>query len=255
MNIALFASDRVGYEIAQFLAVQEEPIVCLVLDSNDRKGYSELIRKAFADRYPVFYSDQLSQTETLDRLHDFDLDLIILAWWPYLIKNPLISIPRLGCLNFHPSYLPYCRGKDPNFWAIVEGAPFGVTLHFIDLGIDTGDIAFQSLIPVMQEDTGQTLYEKALKAIVELFKANYPYIRMGDIPRIAQDPTQGNFHRRKELTKASEIILTQEYRAEDLLNILRARTFPPHAGAWFSHNNEKYEVRIEITKVQDEYGS
>ena len=68
-------------------------------------------------------------------LKEINLDLIVLAWWPYIIKEPLISISRLGCLNLHPSLLPYNQGKHPYFWSIVEDVPFGVTIHFIDAGI------------------------------------------------------------------------------------------------------------------------
>lgn len=98
------------------------------------------------------------------------LDLIILAWWPYILKEALIKIPKIGCLNFHPSYLPYNRGKHPNFWSLVEDVPFGVSLHFVDTGIDSGSIAFQKIVPKSWEDTGKTLHEKGKREIVKLFQ-------------------------------------------------------------------------------------
>lgn len=86
---------------------------------------------------------------------------MILAWWSYVLKENLIRIPRIGCLNFYPSFLPYNRGKHYNFWTIVEGNPFGVSQHSVDQGIDTGDIAYQSRIAKTWEDTGEALYHKA----------------------------------------------------------------------------------------------
>ena len=251
MNIALFAADIVGHEVAKFFGENNEPLTCLILDSKDKKGLNAqiLADSGIKEHNRVFYSGSLYKEETLNILKQMKLDLGILAWWPYIIKENLIKIPQIGFLNFHPSYLPYNRGKDPNFWSIVEDVPFGVSLHFVDTGIDSGDIAFQSVIEKSWEDTGKTLYEKSLKEIIKLFKDNFRQIKSGKIPRKPQDFSRGSFHRRSELDSASMIDLDKSYRARDLLNIIRARTFYPHPAAWFVDNGEKYEVRIEIKRA------
>lgn len=254
MNIALFAADRVGFEVAKFFSENNEPLTCLVLDSKDTKGLNAqiLADSGIKEHNRIFYSDSLYKEEILHALKKMDLDLIILAWWPYILKEDLLKIPKIGCLNFHPSYLPYNRGKDPNFWSIVEETPFGVTLHFADIGIDSGDIAFQSLIDKSWEDTGKTLYEKETKEILSLFKNNFQQIKSGNIPRKPQDLSRGSFHRRRELEAASRIDLEKSYKARDLLNIIRARTFYPYPAAWFIDNGKKYEVQIKITKREDD---
>jgi methionyl-tRNA formyltransferase len=200
----------------------------------------------------VTSSDTLSSPETIDLLRARRLDLIILAWWPYLLREPLLSLPRLGCLNFHPSYLPYNRGKHPNFWSLVEETPFGVTLHFADTGVDTGDIAFQSRIDTTWEDTGETLYRKAQCEIVRLFRDVFPRIQKGEIPRLPQDLSEGSFHRARELEPASRIDMDRSYRGRELLNLLRARTFSGYPGAWFVENGQRFEVRVQIVRVPDE---
>ena len=134
-------------------------------------------------------------------------------------KKKLDKNPRLGCLNFHPSYLPYNRGKHYNFWSLVEDTTFGVTLHFLDEGVDTGDIAFQSIIDKSWEDTGETLYNKAQQEIVRLFKTKFPEIKNGSIPRQPQEMSKGSFHRSEELDFASRIDLDRSYKARELLNL------------------------------------
>ncbi len=254
MNIALFAADTVGNAVAEFFGENQEPLACLVLDSRDGKRInSEIItHSGITDPRKIFYSDLLYEEQTITALKSMGLDLILLAWWPYIIRKSLIQIPRMGCLNFHPSYLPYNRGKHYNFWTIVEDVPFGVTLHWVNEGIDSGDIAFQSVIEKSWEDTGETLYHKAQKEIVRLFKEKFFEIKRGNIPRIPQNLSNGSFHKSDELEKASRIELDKSYKARDLLNILRARTFRPHPGAWFIDDGIKYEVRVEITKVNNE---
>lgn len=241
-------------EVARFLGAKRDPPTCLILDSNYRSGLNAQIVEysGVENTDAIFYSDSLDELRTLEALRKLDLDLAILAWWPYIIKQKLISIPRLGCLNFHPSYLPYNRGKHYNFWALVEGAPFGVTLHWVGNGVDCGDIAFQSRIETTWEDTGATLYQKAQQEIVRLFKENYPAIKTGNIPRIPQDLECGSFHFARELEEASKIELDKTYTASELLNLLRARTFPPNPAAWFVADGERYEVRVEIKKTGDE---
>ena len=252
MNIALFAVRVVGHEVAKFFGENKEPLACLVLDSKDASGLnSQIMIDSGVRPDRIFYSDSISSEKTLALFQEMKLDLILLAWWPYILKENLIKIPRMGCLNFHPSYLPHNRGKHYNFWSLVEGGPFGVTIHFIDKGIDSGDIAFQSVIEKSWEDTGETLYDKAQRELVRLFKEKFPQIKSGKIPRKPRDLNSGSFHRSEELDAASRIDLDKNYSARELLNLLRARTFPPYPGAWFIDQGKKYEVRIEIKKVQD----
>ena len=249
MKLLLFAAGNVGYQIAKFLGDNREPLSGLVLDSKDNVGLNSFIIEASGiDPQRVIYSQDIYDPNIVSLLKDWQADLGVLAWWPYIIREPILTITRLGVLNFHPSYLPYNRGKNYNFWSLVEDTPFGVTLHFISSGVDSGDIAFQSRIEKNWEDTGKTLYEKAQVEIVRLFVDNFPMIKQGNIPRIPQDLSQGSYHKASELDSASFIDLEKSYKARDLLNILRARTFPPYPGSWFKDDNQEYEVRVEITK-------
>jgi methionyl-tRNA formyltransferase len=178
-----------------------------------------------------------------------EIDILLLAWWPHLLTGEQISFAREATLNFHPSLLPHCRGKDPNFWSIVERSPFGVTIHHVDESIDGGPIAFQKIIPVDWEDTGSSLYRKAQMQMLALLKESLPSIIAGEIPRIPQDPESGSRHFRRELDPASRFDLDEKMCPRDLLNLLRARTFEGHPACRFSDFGATYEVRIEIRKI------
>jgi methionyl-tRNA formyltransferase len=249
LKLGLFASKKVGHEIAKFLGEKGESLNPLVVDENDAPDLkNQIIEVNKRNTKEIYTSKQLEDRETVAHLKQLQPDIIILGWWPYIIKGKLFDLPKIGWLNFHPSYLPYGKGKDPNFWAIRDGSPYGVSLHFIDKGIDTGDIVFQKKINVGWVDSGKTLYNRAVKDIVELFKENFDNIKTGKISRKPQDKTNGSFHQRKELNEAYRIFLDKRYLARDLLNIIRARTFPPYPGAWFEDKNEKYEIEIKIKK-------
>lgn len=249
MEIALFAAHNVGKEIAEIFAEFNDVPAFLVLDSLDKEGLnSKIIEASGVVPERVFYSESLDKEYTLSRLRAVGCDLAILAWWPYILKRKIIQIPHMGILNTHPSLLPYNRGKHYNFWTLVEDTPFGVTLHWVDEDVDAGDIAFQERIEKTWEDTGETLYYRAQREIVKLFQRKYVEIKRGNIPRIRQQHKQETFHRSGEIDNASRIEIDNSYKARDLLNILRARTFPPYPGAWFIESGERYEIRIKITK-------
>lgn len=239
MKLILFADNIVGLEIFNYFLTNFAEDVCKVVtvEENDiyRKAKLNDIQVEVFDRNCEFYNE--------------DYELGILAWWPLIIKEPLLSLPRNGFVNFHPSYLPYNRGKHYNFWALVEQSPFGVTLHKVDAGIDSGDIVSQLPIEYSWEDNGETLYKKAQTKIVELFKSTYPKLRKGEIILKKQDLTKGSFRLSDEIEKASQIKLDVGYKARDLLNLIRARTFSNYPSCWFEEvDGEKYEVRIQIKR-------
>jgi methionyl-tRNA formyltransferase len=233
--------------VARIFRERGDRVAMLVLDHRDERGTNSAIREALEGLADVVVTDDALP---LDRLAD--VDIALLAWWPRIIAKDVAALPRRGFLNFHPSLLPFNRGKHYNFWAIVEEAPFGVTIHWLGDQVDAGDIAFQMPVATSWSDNGKTLYNKARDAMIELFAMNYERIMTGDIPRTPQDLARGSFHRAAELDAASRIDLEKQYRGRDLLNVLRARTFPPHPAAWFVDDDEKYEVRVEIRKVENE---
>ncbi len=248
MRIGLFCSGEVGLEVARLIHRREKPLVLLAYDSRGSASISGELHELRASA-SMFSSEDLMSRDVVEQIRHLDLDLIILAWWPYLLSPDLRNAPRLGCLNFHPSLLPHNRGKHPNFWALVEQRPFGVSLHWLAEKIDAGPIAFQRAVPVTWEDTGSSLHEKARSEIVELFQSNMDRIWAGDIPSQPQVLSDGSFHQGREIDSASQIELDRTYSAREILTLLRARTYPPHPAAWFEENGVRYEARIQITRV------
>ena len=154
-------------------------------------------------------------------------------------------------MNTHPSLLPCNRGRHYYFWNIVNEDPFGVTLHWIDENIDSGDIAFQSKLGKTWEDTGFSLRERSKEAVVNLFKKNFDAIISGDIPRTKQDPKKGILHLGEEIEPSSEIFLKKNYSGKELLNLIRGRSGFSSGGSWFRSGNVKYEVTISLKKIAD----
>ena len=198
----------------------------------------------------VFDRESTPPAELADGIRERAIDVAILAWWQLIITEPMLSAPRIGFLNFHPSLLPYNRGRHSAFWNLAEDLPFGVTIHWIDRGIDSGPIAFQQPIAKSWTDTAATLYQRAEDDIVDLFRRHLPDIAGGRIPRQRQDVTRGNIHYAKEIRSATRIELDKPCSARQLFNIVRASQFPPHAPAWFEDGGDIVDVRVTIERRQ-----
>ena len=241
MRLVLLADGIVGKKIAKFLIERYPDDLALVVTTKKNEIYCEAEKK----KVPVCIFD--SEKEILIRING-RVDLGVLAWWPNILTKLLLDAPRNGFVNTHPSLLPYNRGKHYNFWALVEQTPFGVTLHRADTKVDTGDIIAQKTIDYDWTDTGETLYNKAQSAMLDLFCKTYLLLRKGQFKSIPQNLKKGSFHLASELEPASEINLNKRYSANELLNLLRARTFKGHPGCWLESNGIRHEVTVKIKK-------
>jgi methionyl-tRNA formyltransferase len=246
-NICVFADNYVGLRTVEHLLTNYRDILkCVVVTEEGSEVHRYLVQKTFD---LVLLNKDLYKPETLENLSRLRLDYIVLAWWPYIVKKQVIAMPKVGVVNFHPSLLPYNRGKHYNFWTIVEESPFGVSLHFVNEGIDSGDVIFQKEIPKTWEDNGETLYNKARDGMIDLFIEKLPDLLDGKIFPRAQDLTKGSFHLSKEMEQASEIGLDKKYTGRELLNLLRARTFRGKPSCYFTDDGKRYCVTISI--IQD----
>lgn len=238
------ADGEVGFQISDWLISQYREDLGVIVTTSENK-ISSLATNAEISSIIFKSDDKVFEVSTAEK-ENFDLGFLL--WWPRITKDPLLSMPKYGFINTHPSFLPYGRGKHYNFWTLVEEVPFGVSLHTVDEGVDTGDIIAQRKIDYDWEDNGGSLYSKAQLEMVELFKETYPKLRTLNFNRSNQDLKRGSFHKAKELDKASVINLDADYSARHLLNLLRARTFAGQPACYFTENGQDYEVRVEIKK-------
>jgi methionyl-tRNA formyltransferase len=244
MKLLLLADGHVGLQIVRWLIANFREDIGMIVTTADNEVAAAARQAQIQPR--VFQSS--AQVSELAAGEELSFDLGLLAWWPKIIREPLLSLPRRGFVNTHPSLLPYSRGKHYNFWSIVDQVPFGVSLHMVEEAIDSGDIVAQIELPCNWEDTGGSLYRKATEAMLTLVQETYPKLRSLEFRTRPQDLTMGTLHRASELEGASYIDLDKTYLARDLLNLLRARTFPGHPACVFPDGDALYEVRVDIKR-------
>ncbi|GIK27090.1 MAG: formyl transferase [Anaerolineae bacterium] len=247
MKIVYLANGFLGYTILEWLKQQQDTsVVGLVVHPPERRRYGdEMIADANLPDYRVFDGSTINSDATISAIKELDADLGVSIMFGYILRPDILSVFRHGVINLHPSYLPYNRGAYPNVWSIIEETPAGVTLHYIDQSIDTGDIIAQTRVNIEPVDTGATLYSKLEKAAYELFTTQWPRIIAGTASRTIQ-PRGGTSHRVRDVETIDQIDLDRSYTGRELINLLRARTFPPYLGAYFIHEGKKVYVSIEL---------
>jgi methionyl-tRNA formyltransferase len=244
-DLLIFADGDVGVSVVSWLAKNHHLDIGLIFTVAENE-----ISKICIDlgiETAVFSSDEKAIAEITER--NISPKLGFLVWWPNIVTAKIISITDSGLINTHPSLLPYARGKNYNFWTLVERSPFGVSMHYVEEGIDCGDIVAQRKIEYNWEDTGGTLFKKAKTAMIELFSENFERLRDMDFVPIEQNISEGTFHFGKEMDVKSQIFLDDEYSARNLLNLLRARTMEGFPACYFYEDDRKYEVRIAVKKL------
>lgn len=147
-------------------------------------GFPSFVEAARARGTPVFEPPNSNAPDFEGALAAFAPHLFIAAGYMFLLKPPLLSIPRILAINFHASLLPAYRGKHPVFWALRNGErQAGLTAHIMDPHFDTGDILYQVRVRTRKQDTVSTLYDRIIDKSVLL------------VPRLIADTTQGTLHR------------------------------------------------------------
>jgi methionyl-tRNA formyltransferase len=246
MRILLFANNWVGWQIAAWLQAQKEEIVGLVLHPRERRKHGpEIIEAAGLDASRILDGSRLDEEAVMATIKAWQPSIGISALFGYILRRKVLDLMPSGCLNVHPAFLPYNRGAFPNVWSIIEGTPAGATIHYIDEGVDTGDLVAQRGVAVEPVDTGETLYRKLEHTCVELFKETWPLIRRHQAPRVPQPPG-GTRHFVREVAQIDEINLDRTYSAREFVNLLRARTFPPYPGAFFRDGQRKVYLQLQF---------
>lgn len=190
----------------------------------------------------------LTTKDQLRIIKNVEPDYIVSCGYQHIVPESILTIPTKGCLNLHPAYLPYNRGANPNVWSIIEGTPAGVTLHYMDPGIDTGDIVARRKVETAFSDSGKDLHKRLEDAQLELFRDVWSDILSDNISVVEQDENQGTYHQTSEFETLCELNPDEEVRVKEFLDRLRALTFPPYNNAKIEIDDETYYVEVDITR-------
>jgi methionyl-tRNA formyltransferase len=149
----------------------ERALLQMVQDKRYRIGFAVVRASrpdqkltALAERHgiPVLCPASVNSAESIAAIGGLAADLHVSMSYDQILREEILGLPARGTLNCHAGALPFYRGRNPLTWALINGeTEFGVTVHWVDLGIDTGDIVVQIKTPIRPDDTYATLLASA----------------------------------------------------------------------------------------------
>lgn len=128
----------------------------------------------------VYQPRKVRAPEAVEKIRSYEPDVIVVVAFGQIIPQEILDIPRYGCINVHASLLPKYRGAAPIQWAVLDGEKVsGVTIMRMDAGLDTGDMIAKVEVPLDEEETAGTLFDKLSAAGAKLLVQTLPALADG----------------------------------------------------------------------------
>jgi methionyl-tRNA formyltransferase len=196
MRIILIGQAAFAEKTLEKLVGKREDVLAVFCPPDAPGGrFDPVKQRALQLGIPVHQHKTMKTPEVLEKFVSLDADLAILAFVTQIVPPPVFNAPRLGSICFHPSLLPKYRGRSAINWALINGeTKTGISLFWVDEGIDTGPILLQKEVAVDPDDTTGTLYFNKLFPVgVEAIGEAVDLIKAGNPPRIIQDESRANY--------------------------------------------------------------
>lgn len=231
LKVLLIAQEAAGVQAARLLAGSGHQVVAVVTGAGGGMA-SGLTVEGVASRlgFPVWPIRRLKDKSLAEVVRSAGVDLLLNVHALCVLPGELVSAPRIGSFNLHPGPLPRYAGLNAPSWAIYQGERLhGVTVHWMDAGIDTGPIAYDSEMTIDDQDTGFTLSAKCVRAGVPLLQQLLQAAAEGTVPKRPQPVQPRNYHGR-EVPQDGRLLWGVP--AAQIVNFVRACDYLPFASPW-----------------------
>ena len=199
MRIVFIGTGEIGVPTLQALQKSEHELGRVVTQPDKPVGREQKItappiKKALIAGGPnagpaqTLQPARIKDREAIDQIRALAPDVIVVMAYGQILPRAVLEIPKIACLNLHASLLPRWRGAAPIQAAIAGGdREAGMTVMYMDEGLDTGDILLQRKIDISPSETGATLHDRLAQIAPEALLESLRLLAAGNAPRIPQD--------------------------------------------------------------------
>jgi methionyl-tRNA formyltransferase len=238
-SILVGAVDSTAIALKALVKYDVAPQALLTLPMSKSERHSDYVHLApLAEQYgvPVIDAPNINQPEILDKIRYLEPDFLFVIGWSQICRAELLSIPRFGAIGCHPAPLPENRGRGVIPWTILQGCKeTGMSLFWIDEGMDSGDILLQEKFTVDPDETATTLYEKHGESLQKLMDQAVFMLKQGNAPRIPQDHSGATYCAKRV---AEDGFIDWNMSAKSIWTLIRAVT-KPYPGAFTFYKGKK----------------
>lgn len=243
MRVVFMGTPEFAVPSLEALA-QHHDVVAVVSQPDKPKGRGNKLaapavkEKALALGLTCLQPLRVRDKDFLDKMAELKPDVILVAAYSRLIPQSLLDLPRLGCINLHPSLLPRYRGAIPVQAAIMNGdTRTGITTFRMDAGYDTGKILLQRETDLNAKETGTQLLERLAQLGAEVLLETVQGLENGTVSEHCQE---GESEYTKPLGKG-DLLINWSWPATRVANFVRALAEVPAAGTLW--NGQPLKIR------------
>jgi methionyl-tRNA formyltransferase len=201
MRIVFIGTGEIGVPTLQsLLCSSEHELIGVVTQPDKAAGRSQKltappIKVAVArTAIPILQPERIKSSAVVEQIREWKPHVIIVMAYGQILPRAVLEIPRVACLNLHASLLPRHRGATPIQAAIVAGdRETGITVIYMDEGLDTGDILLQSRIEILPNETGGSLHDRLAGLAPRAMTESLKLLETATAPRIPQDSTKATY--------------------------------------------------------------
>jgi methionyl-tRNA formyltransferase len=200
MRIVFIGTGEIGRPTLGALRRSNHQLVGVVTQPDKPAGREQRLtappikRALFDTAIPVLQPKRINQPEAIDQIHALAPELIVVMAYGQILPSAILKIPQVACLNLHASLLPRWRGAAPIQAAIAAGdCETGITVMYMDEGLDTGDILLQRKVEIARNETGGSLHDRLAKLAPEPLLESLALLEKGTAPRTRQNNQLATF--------------------------------------------------------------
>lgn len=182
------------------LIASEHELLGVVTQPDKQRGrgrelsFSPVKELALRHDIPVYQPVKVKDPEFMELVRELSVEVIVVAAFGQILPKAFLEIPPYGCINVHGSLLPKYRGAAPIQYSIIDGeSETGITIMYMDAGIDTGDMILQESLPIAENETGGSLFDKMAYLGADLLLKALEQLEAGTAVRIPQNNDQATY--------------------------------------------------------------
>lgn len=222
---------RHGYDVRLVVSHRDDP--------REEIWWESLAERAAARRIPVVLRDRADEPGLAEVVAAAEPDFLFSFYFRHMLPAGVLAVPRRGALNLHGSLLPRYRGRAPVNWVLVNGeTETGVSLHYMTVKPDAGDLVDQEKVAISPVDTAYTLFRKLEPAAVRLLDRALPALAAGTAAAARQDASLRSYFGGR---KPDDGRIDWSWPASRIYDLVRAVTHP-YPGAFTTRGGKKLLV-------------
>jgi len=244
LKIIFIGTSIFGIPILKKLISLNENVIAIVTQPDRPRGRGKKIKpspiKEIALEYGlrIIQPENINDNQTIAQFKELKPDLIVLVAYGQILSAEVLGIPRIGCLNIHPSLLPKYKGPAPIQWTLIKGEEeTGITFLFMNEKVDAGDIILQKRIKINPEENFKQLSKRLAIKSANMMEKILDKLKKGNYRKISQ-PDKKLFYARKLDKKDCRIDWNQK--GSDIFNLIRGVTDIP--GAYTEYKGKKIKI-------------